>query len=240
MDEPARRRHRRQRLGRRVVTDRGRAWRTIETQWPQIAADLDHGTPAALAVVTVASASPADLGVNHQVLAYGYDASASEVTVRVYDPNSGQSDGIYIRFDPRAPAEPTTFADNLDIGHPVRGFFRTAYAPARPPGSYVHPPRDNQKQGPAAAAQLIRIRARAWLGCVALAAVHCPWRVVYRRSSPSVRARLTASSRLCTPSRWYKRSARSFAADREMPSLSAMTRRAPVAGGNAESGLPIG
>jgi hypothetical protein len=51
------------------------------------------------------------------------------------------------------------------------------------------------------------------------------WRVVYRRSSPSVRARLTASPRLCTPSRWYRRSARSFAADREMPSLSAMTEK---------------
>ena len=38
-----------------------------------------------------------------------------------------------------------------------------------------------------------------------------------------MRARLTASSRLCTPSRWYRRSARSLAADREMPSLSAMT-----------------
>jgi hypothetical protein len=122
-------------FGRRVVADRGLAWRTIQTQWPQIAADLDHGTPAALGVATVASASPADLGLNHQVLAYGYDASATKVTVRVYDPNSGQNDGIYIRFDPRAPAKPTTFAHNLDIGHPVRGFFRTAYAPASPPGS---------------------------------------------------------------------------------------------------------
>jgi len=65
----------------------------------------------------------------------------------------------------------------------------------------------------------------AWLACVALAGVHCLWRVVYRRSSPIVRARLTASSRLCTPSRWYKRSARSFAADREMPNLSAMTEK---------------
>ena len=122
-------------FGRRVVTDRGLAWRTIQTQWPQIAADLDHGTPAALGVVTVASASPADLGFNHQVLAYGYHTSPSEVTVRVYDPNSGQDDGICIRFDPRAPARPTTFAHNIDISHPVRGFFRTAYAPAPPPAS---------------------------------------------------------------------------------------------------------
>ena len=122
-------------LGQHVVTDRGLAWRTIQTQWPQIAADLDHGTPAALGVVTVASASPADLGRNHQVLAYDYDASASQVTVRVYDPNSGQNDGIHIQFDPRAPAKPTTFEHNLGIGLPIRGFFRTAYAPATPPGS---------------------------------------------------------------------------------------------------------
>jgi hypothetical protein len=122
-------------FGRPIITERGLAWRTIETQWPQIAAGLDSGTPAALGVVTVASASPADLGANHQVLAYGYAASASQVTVRVYDPNSGQDDGIYIRFDPQAPAKPTTFTNNLAIADPVRGFFRTPYAPATPPGS---------------------------------------------------------------------------------------------------------
>ncbi len=119
-------------LGRRVVTDRGLAWRTIETQWPQITADLDRDTPAALGVVTVASAQPGDLGLNHQVLAYGYDAPDGEVTVRAYDPNSGQRDDVYIRFDPRTPTKPTAFEHNLDIGHPVRGFFRTAYTPAAP------------------------------------------------------------------------------------------------------------
>jgi hypothetical protein len=122
-------------FGRSVVTERGVAWHTIELQWPQIAADLDSGVPAALGLVTVASASPADLGVNHQVLAYGYGASPNQVTVRVYDPNSGRNDGISIRFDPRAPTRATTFAHNLNIAHPVRGFFRTAYAPATPPGS---------------------------------------------------------------------------------------------------------
>jgi len=118
-----------------VVINRGVAWRTIQTEWPQIAADLDRGTPAALGVVTVASASPADLSLNHQVVAYGYDSSPDQVTVRVYDPNSGQNDGIYIRFDPRTPEKPTTFAHNLNIGHPVRGFFHAAYTPAPPPRS---------------------------------------------------------------------------------------------------------
>jgi hypothetical protein len=120
--------------GEKIVVERGLAWRTIQTQWPQIAAGLDRGTPAALGVVTVASASPADLGLNHQVLAYGYEASPSQVTVRVYDPNSGRNDGIHIQFDPRTPASPTTFSNNINIGLPVRGFFRTAYAPATPPG----------------------------------------------------------------------------------------------------------
>src|SRR5690242_5632544 len=42
---------------------------------------------------------------------------------------------------------------------------------------------------------------------------------------PRERARLTASSRLWTPSLWYRRAARSLAADREMPSLPAMTAK---------------
>jgi hypothetical protein len=122
-------------FGQRVVLDHGLAWRTIQEQWPRITADLDNGVPVPLGVVTVASANPADLGDNHQVLAYRYGAAASEVTVWVYDPNSGQNDGIFIRFDPQTPADPTTFAHNLSIAEPVRGFFRTAYAPAPPPGS---------------------------------------------------------------------------------------------------------
>ena len=64
-------------LRRHVVIDRGLAWRTIRVQWPQIRADLDRGTPAALGVVTVASSRPADLALNHQVLAYGYDGQAT-------------------------------------------------------------------------------------------------------------------------------------------------------------------
>jgi hypothetical protein len=52
-------------------------------------ADLDAGIPAVLALVTVASASPAALSANHQALAYGYEAWAAEVTVRVHDPCTG-------------------------------------------------------------------------------------------------------------------------------------------------------
>lgn len=120
-------------LGHHIVTDRGVAWRTIETQWPQIRADLDAGQPAALGIVTVASTNPKDLGQNHQVLACGYSVTGSTVTVDVYDPNQGQNDGVTITFDSSQPTRPTTFAHNLAIDHPVRGFFRTAYSPTPVP-----------------------------------------------------------------------------------------------------------
>src|SRR4030095_2638413 len=117
-------------FGRRVVTERGIAWRTLKVQWPYIAADLDKGTPAALGVVTVRSARPQDLGQNHQVLAVGYEKSGTEVTVAVYDPNRPGRDDIYIRFDTRNPTRPTRFEHTLGIRGEVRGFFRTAYRPA--------------------------------------------------------------------------------------------------------------
>ncbi len=120
-------------MGRRVITQRGLAWRTIKVQWNQIKVDLDHGIPVALGIVTVASAKPSDLGHNHQVLSYGYDVAGPEVTVRVYDPNCGQRDDVAITFDAGAPDRHTLFSHTLCIGGPVRGFFRTAYSPASPP-----------------------------------------------------------------------------------------------------------
>ena len=122
-------------LGRHVVIDRGLAWRTIQVQWPQIRSDLDGGTPVPLGLVTVASAKPADLALNHQVLAYDYALAGTEVTVRVYDPNQGRYDDAYIRFDTSAPTKPTTFTHTLDIAHPIRGFFRTGYSPSTPDGA---------------------------------------------------------------------------------------------------------
>ncbi len=120
-------------LGRRVVSDRGLAWRTIQVQWPQVRADLDAGTPAALGLVTVASRHVKDLALNHQVLAYGYEVAGPQVTLRIYDPNSARADDVMIKFDTSHPTRATEFTHTVRIGHPVRGFFRTAYTPAPPP-----------------------------------------------------------------------------------------------------------
>jgi hypothetical protein len=72
------------------------ARRTIEGQWPRIRASLDAGQPAALGVVTVATAWPGALGHNHQVLAYGYSVTGSVVSLGVYDPNRGPADDVRI------------------------------------------------------------------------------------------------------------------------------------------------
>lgn len=112
---------------------RGVSWRTTQQHWPQVRASIDAGQPAALGVVTVASWWPGFLGRNHQVLAYDYELSGSEVSIAVYDPNSGPDDGVRISFSLAAPALPTSFAHNIGIGGPVRGFFLTAYSAATPP-----------------------------------------------------------------------------------------------------------
>jgi hypothetical protein len=132
--------------GRYLFTQRGVSRRTAAVQWPRLKASLDAGIPAVLGVVTVASANPAQLRHNHQVLAFGYTlsgvsgsgvsgsgVSGSEVTVRVYDPNSGPDDNVCIRFGTAPGARATAFAHNLNLGWPVRGFFLTAYSPVTPP-----------------------------------------------------------------------------------------------------------
>jgi len=111
---------------------RGLRSRTIDRQWPRIRARLDAGQPAALGVVTVASSNPFQLGHNHQVLAYGYAAAGTGVTLYVYDPNSGPADEVRIRFDASAPSG-TSFTHSIDISRPVRGFFLTRYSPLSPP-----------------------------------------------------------------------------------------------------------
>jgi hypothetical protein len=107
--------------------------RTVDRQWPRIAADLDRGVPVALGVVTAASARPGHLVRNHQVLAYGYDVSGDGVILRVYDPNRGPRDDVSIRFRTDAGARARGFAHNLDLDAPVRGFFRVPHRPAVPP-----------------------------------------------------------------------------------------------------------
>jgi hypothetical protein len=120
-------------FGRTVISQRGLSWRTIVQQWPQVKTSLDTGVPVPLGLVTVAGANPGQLGDNHQVVAWEYQLTGTEVSIGVYDPNSGQDDGVHIQFDTSDPAAATAFRNNVNISWPVRGFFCTAYSPVPPP-----------------------------------------------------------------------------------------------------------
>lgn len=119
--------------GRTIASWHGVWMRTVDRQWPLVRASIDRGEPAPLGLVTMASANPGVIGRNHQVLAYRYQLAGTQVTVNVYDPNSGRDDRVSIAFDEAA--GPATFAHNVKIRWPVRGFFLTAYSPAIPPAS---------------------------------------------------------------------------------------------------------
>jgi hypothetical protein len=117
--------------GRALGTQRGVAHHTIAEHWPRVRARLDTGRPVPLGVVTVAGPNPLLLGHNHQVLACAYRRAGDEVTIQVYDPNSGPRDDVFIRFTELDRG--SRFAHNINIGWPVRGFFLVGYSPVRPP-----------------------------------------------------------------------------------------------------------
>ncbi|WP_045877020.1 hypothetical protein [Pseudofrankia sp. DC12] len=103
---------------------------TVVDEWPRVRTDLDSGRLPALGIVTVHSLDPLKLGLNHQVLAYGYDLVGTTVTLRVYDPNTplAGADDVTLSFDLANPAGPVPITHNLRVGgRPVRGFFHTAY-----------------------------------------------------------------------------------------------------------------
>jgi hypothetical protein len=113
------------------LTRHGVSRMTINDNWPQVRADIDAGHPSPLGLVTVASLNPGDLGKNHQVLAYAYQLSDSaELTLSVYDPNTGADDDVRMSLTLSNPARETPISHNINIAEPVRGFFRVRYRPA--------------------------------------------------------------------------------------------------------------
>jgi hypothetical protein len=65
----------------------GTTYLTAAEEWPRIKQELDAGRLAPLGLVNERSLSPLALGRNHQVLAYGYEATDQEVRLQIYDPN---------------------------------------------------------------------------------------------------------------------------------------------------------
>jgi hypothetical protein len=109
----------------------GTSRRTIEESVPFIRATIDAGHPCPLGVVCVHSANPQDLGQNHQVLAFGYTDTATTTTLRLYDCNHPDDDGVTISFDHTSPHHSTKFSYSYD-DHTVIGFFPSQYTPKDP------------------------------------------------------------------------------------------------------------
>jgi len=104
---------------------------TVSKSMPVIRAAIDARRPCALGLVTVHAADPAQLGKNHQVLAWGYEDSGAMTSVKVYDPNLPDNDDVAITFDHTHPAQATTFS--YSGGDTILGFFPvTWYAPKDP------------------------------------------------------------------------------------------------------------
>src|SRR5215813_4799655 len=77
----------------------GRAWLMINSEWPKIKGDIDSGLLSPLALVTIKTFDPTQLGENHQVLAYGYDLKGSLLTLHVYDPNYPKDDTVTLALN---------------------------------------------------------------------------------------------------------------------------------------------
>lgn len=144
--------------GIRPFIRRGLAWKTIRDDWPNIRADIDAGRVSPLGLVCTKSENPADLGDNHQVLAYGYDLQGTNLVINVYDPNRPRDDGLTLSLDIRRPRHTTP----ITYIREVHGFFRADYGFSPPPPvDHAEPlPPDETVPPPAMNEQNVRV----WVG----------------------------------------------------------------------------
>ena len=117
----------------------GRAWVSIREEWPVIRTYLDAGVLSPLALIRVKSLDPGKLGLNHQVLAYGYTLTGDDLRIYVYDPNHPDDDEVYVGLNISNPDVTTTNIFFVN-GQPsvvereaMWCFFRTAYSYDTPP-----------------------------------------------------------------------------------------------------------
>jgi hypothetical protein len=121
-------------VGRIGIDKHSRTWVMVNVEWPAIRRDLDTGSLSTVGLVKVISLDPNRLGLNHQVVAYGYDLDGTTVTLRLYDPNFADDEDVTLRFDTADPrsAITTTWSRPPDS---VFCFFRAPYT-KRDPGPF--------------------------------------------------------------------------------------------------------
>ena len=96
-----------------------------EREWAKLKTSLDSGNPVPLGLVR----DTAYVFDNHQVLATGYEASGSQATIYLYDPNYPDREStISLEFDERL----RSVVENRVASPALRGFFCEAYSFTRP------------------------------------------------------------------------------------------------------------
>lgn len=108
----------------------GTSYRTVEEELPKVRQAIDHGTPCPLGLILVNSTNPADLGKNHQVMAYAYGDNGSTTAVSVYDSNVPDTE-VTITFSTAHPERGTRFVYSGNDEN-LFGFFTVPYRPADP------------------------------------------------------------------------------------------------------------
>ncbi len=121
------------------LAPRSRAWRMVRQEWPVIKRKLDAGQPCPLGLVCVETTDISRLGENHQVLAYGYDLSGTDLTLFIYDPNWHDRDDITLRLNVGDPEHKTNVI--YSDGRTVKCFFETRYTFSLPPSDQTPPGR---------------------------------------------------------------------------------------------------
>ena len=114
---------------------RGVHERTVYEELPRLRQAIDQGRPVPL--VLIHARDLANIGLNHQVVAYGYDVEAGGMKVYLYDSNHpGEecalvSDGVTPGFTQTCPSR--------QCSEQWRGFFvHPAYTPVLPPDNLSH------------------------------------------------------------------------------------------------------
>lgn len=87
----------------------------------RIRATIDAGRLAPLGLLRTASPWPLRLGLNHQVLAFGYQATADRLTLSIYDPNYPDRDDVTLSVD-RTAGKPRKAELRQSTGEPLLAF----------------------------------------------------------------------------------------------------------------------
>lgn len=123
-----------------------KGWMILNEEWPKIKQDIDTGHLCCLGLVLLISGNPADIGHNHQVIAYGYEQFGNDIFIKVYDPNEPMDDSVRLSFNNGNPNSDFTInytrcggkqLTNINGSVKVFGFFKSEYHRTGPPAQTV-------------------------------------------------------------------------------------------------------